>query len=70
MIEIWLNATSSKARRQTGPIHGRERSPEAHGRAIADLMRYVSAAPRHQKKGDLDFPIIKNLAPRLVRKQD
>lgn len=46
-----------------------ERSPEEHGRAIAGLMRYVSAAPRHQKKDKLDFPLIKNLAPQLVQEE-
>ena len=47
----------------------RDRSPEEHGRAIAGLMRYVSAAPRHQKKDALDFPVIKRLAPQLARKE-
>ena len=59
---------------QDQPLAGdrrwRDRSPEEHGQALAGLMRYVSAAPRHQKKDALEFPVIKRLAPQLARKAD
>ncbi len=53
-----------------GHLPWRERSPEEHGQAIASLMRYVSAAPRHRKKDKLDFPVIKDLLQRLSDKED
>ncbi|MCL4449048.1 MAG: hypothetical protein M1483_04555 [Actinobacteria bacterium] len=52
-----------------GNLLWRERSLEEHGQAIAALMRYVSAAPRHRKKDKLDFPVIKDLAPHLIGKE-
>ncbi len=59
---------------QDQPLAGdrrwRDRPPEEHGQALAGLMRYVSAAPRHQKKDALEFPVIKRLAPQLARKAD
>lgn len=41
----------------------RDRSAEEHGRALANLMLYVSAAPRHPKGDKLDFPVLKRLVP-------
>jgi hypothetical protein len=38
-----------------------ERSPEEHGRALANLMLYVSAAPRRPKDERLTFPALKHL---------
>jgi hypothetical protein len=42
----------------------RDRSPEEHGRALANLMLYVSAAPRRPKDDTLTFPVLKRLLPR------
>ncbi len=41
-----------------------DRTPEEHGRALANLMLYVSAAPRHPKEDRLAFPVLKRLLPR------
>jgi len=42
----------------------RDRTPEEHGRALANLMLYVSAAPRRPKADTLTFPVLKRLLPR------
>ena len=49
-----------------GTVSWKNRTPEEHGRALAGLMRYVSAAPRHQKGDTIEFPVLKRLAPNIA----
>lgn len=42
-----------------GPLW-RDRSAQEHGQALANLMLYVSAAPRRAKPDALDFPVLKD----------
>ncbi|MGH9091697.1 MAG: hypothetical protein ACRDZR_10020 [Acidimicrobiales bacterium] len=45
----------------TSAVPWRERSPEEHGRALANLMLYVSAAPRRPNGERLTFPVLKHI---------